>query len=74
MKIIYEHGDVVYNSNNFNYGIVLKDNDTNDTSAKIIECTRTDVFITNPSKQALKYCGHINLVEAFQNILRDFAE
>ena len=64
MKIIYEQGDVVFNSNNFTYGVVI--NDYADEVA-ILECGGKNVFINRPPKSALKYCGHLD----FKKNLRD---
>lgn len=58
MKIIYEQGDVVYNSNNDSFGVVLSDN--ND-SVTIVECTNKKVIINNPPKSAITYRAHVNL-------------
>jgi hypothetical protein len=71
MRIIYEQGDVVYNKNNYTYGIVIRDNDE---SAKVLEVDLHEVFINDPPKAALKYCGQIDIVKVLQNELRHFAE
>ena len=53
MKVIYEPGDIVYNSNNYTYAIVL--GEYNDVP-KILEVGK-DVFVNNPPKAALTYIG-----------------
>lgn len=67
MKIIYEQGDVVYNLNNFNYGIVLTEYDD---VPKIIELSK-DTFINNVPKGALQYKGHIDIKKALKKIVDD---
>jgi hypothetical protein len=67
MKIIYEQGDVVYNLNNFTYGIVLAEYDD---VPKIIELSK-DTFINNVPKGALQYKGHIDITKALKKIVDD---
>lgn len=71
MKIIYEQGDVVYNSNNFTYGVVINDYADKVT---ILECGGKDVFTNCPPKSALKYCGHTDMKKRLQEILWNFVE
>jgi hypothetical protein len=71
MKIIYEQGDVLYNKNNFTYGIVICEFDE---QVKILECGGKDVFINNPPKSTLQYCGHTDLKKRLQGILGNFVE
>ena len=72
MKIIFEQGDIVYNNNNFTYGVVI--NETADGKVTIIECGGKDVFINCPPKSALKYYGHIDLKKTFREILISYVE
>lgn len=58
MKIIYEQGDIVFNKNNNDYGIVIAD--FYKDSVKILEMSTT-VFINTPPREALIYKGHCNL-------------
>lgn len=67
MKIIYEQGDVVYNTNNYTYGIVLAEYDD---VPKIIEISR-EVFINNVPKAALIYKGHIDIKKYLKNVIDD---
>lgn len=67
MKILYEQGDVVYNSNNFTYGVVIRE--SVDESVTILECGGKDVFINSPPKSALTYCGHIDFKKSLRNLL-----
>ena len=67
MKIIYEQGDVVYNLNNFTYGIVLTEYDD---VPNIIELSK-DTFINNVPKGALQYKGHIDITKALKKIVED---
>lgn len=69
MKIIYEQGDVVYNTNNYTYGVVMRDYDE---SASIIEIGGKDVFVNRPPKAALKYCGHMDLKKKMGELLHPF--
>ena len=66
MKIVYEQGDIVYNSNNYNYGIVLLDKDE---SVRILEISKNGAFINCPPKGALKYCKHIDIYEKFMEVV-----
>ena len=72
MKIIYEQGDIVYNSNNFTYGIVIKE--FSDSQVIILECGGKDVFTNSPPKSALKYYGHIDFKKTLRDILIQFVE
>ena len=67
MKVIYEQGDVVYNLNNYTYGVVLAEYDD---IPKIIELSK-DTFINNVPKGALQYKGHIDITKALKNIIDD---
>ena len=71
MKIIYEQGDVVYNKNNYTYGIVICEFDE---QVKILECGGKDVFMNCPPKTAIQYCGHTDLKKRLQVILGNFVE
>lgn len=71
MKIIYEQGDVVYNKNNYTYGIVICELDE---QVKILECGGKDVFMNCPPKTAIQYCGHTDLKKRLQGILGNFVE
>ena len=72
MKIIYEQGDIVYNSNNFTYGIVI--NEFADGEVKILECGAKDVFTNCPPKSALKYCGHLDFKKNLRDMLLTIVE
>ena len=69
MKIIYEQGDVVYNKNNYTYGIVLCELDE---QVKILECGGKDVFINCPHKTAIQYCGHTDLKKKVASNIGEF--
>jgi hypothetical protein len=71
MKIIYEQGDVVYNKNNYTYGIVISEFGE---QVKILECGGNDIFINCPPKSAIQYCGHTDLKKRLQGILANFVE
>jgi hypothetical protein len=71
MKIIYEQGDVVFNSNNFTYGVVINEYADKVT---ILECGDKDVFTNCPSKSALKYCGHFDFKKKLRDMLSDIVE
>ncbi len=71
MKIIYEQGDVVYNRNNFTYGIVICEFDE---QVKILECDGNDIFINSPPKTAIQYCGHTDLKKRLHGIFVNFVE
>ena len=71
MKIIYEQGDVVYNKNNYTYGIVLCELDE---QVKILECGEKYVLINCPPKTAIQYCGHTDLKKRLQGICGKIAE
>ena len=71
MKIIYEQGDVVYNKNNYTYGIVIRELDE---QVRILECGGKDVFMNCPPKTAIQYCGHTDLKKRLQGILGNFVE
>ena len=71
MKIIYEQGDVVFNSNNFTYGVVINDYDEKVT---ILECGGKDVFTNCPPKSALKYCGQIDFKKKLRDMLLNIVE
>ena len=71
MKIIYEQGDVVYNKNNYTYGIVMCELDE---QVKILECGEKYILINSPPKTALQYCGHTDLKKRLQEILGNFVE
>ncbi len=66
MKIIYEQGDIVYNSNTFTYGVVI-----NDYADKVttLECGDEGVFTNRPPKSALKYCGHLDFEKNLHDML-----
>ena len=70
MKIIYEPGDIVYNSNNYTYAIVLAEYDDN---TKILEVGQ-NVFVNSPPKAALHYIGHTDIKNAIKAIVKPFAE
>lgn len=70
MKVIYEPGDIVYNSNNYTYAIVLGEYDDN---TKILEVGQ-NVFVNNPPKAALAYIGHTDIKKAIKAIVDPFAE
>ena len=72
MKIIYEQGDVVYNSNNFTYGIVI--GEFADGEVAILECGGKDVFTNCPPKSAIKYCGHLDFKKTLRDLLVSFVE
>jgi hypothetical protein len=72
MKIIFEQGDIVYNNNNFTYGVVI--NETADGKVAILECGGENVFINCPPKSALKYYGHINFKKTLRDILIAYVE
>lgn len=65
MKIIYEQGDIVYNLNNFAYGIVLAEHE--DVSV-IIELSK-DAFVNYVPKGALQYKGHTDIKTALKKIV-----
>lgn len=71
MKIIYEQGDVVYNKNNYTYGIVISEFDE---QVKILEYGGNDIFINCPPKSAIQYCGHTDLKKRLWSILGNFVE
>ena len=71
MKIIYEQGDVVYNSNNFTYGVVINDYADKVT---ILECGGKDVFTNCPPKSALKYCGQLDFKKNLRDMLLAIVE
>ena len=71
MKIIYEQGDVVYNSNNFNYGVVINEYADKVT---ILECGGKCVFTNCPPKSALKYCGHLDFKKNLRDMLLTIVE
>ena len=71
MKIIYEQGDIVYNKNNYTYGIVLCELDE---QVKILECGEKYILINSPPKTAIQYCGHTDLKKRLQVILGNFVE
>ena len=70
MKIIYEPGDIVYNSNNYTYAIVLAEYDDN---TKILEVGQ-NVFVNSPPKAALHYIGHTDIKKAIKAIVDPFAD
>lgn len=72
MIIIYEQGDIVYNSNNLTYGVVI--NESSDGEVRILECGGKDVFINYPSKSALKYCGHLDFKKNLRDMLLSYVE
>ena len=71
MKISYEQGDVVYNRNNYTYGIVICEFNE---QVKILECGGKDIFINSPPKTVIQYCGHTDLKKRLQGILSNFCE
>lgn len=60
MKVIieYEQGDIVYNNNNENYGIVIQDKGD---AVIILELNSEGFFFNKPPKRALKYVSKMNL-------------
>ena len=70
MKVIYEPGDIVYNSNNYTYAVVLGEYGDN---TKILEVGQ-DVFVNYPPKAALHYIGHTDIKKAIKAIVDPFAE
>lgn len=72
MKIIYEQGDIVYNNNNFTYGVVI--NEVADGKVAILECGVENVFTNYPPKSALKYYGHIDFKKTLRDILISYVE
>ena len=70
MKIIYEQGDIVYNSNNFTYGIVVGEYDG---VPKIIEISK-EIFINNIPKGALQYKGHIDIANLLKKLVNDIIQ
>ena len=72
MKIIYEQGDIIYNSNNFNYGIVLKE--LYDESIQIIEISKDGAFINTVPKGALSYKGNVKLKSKLLDIVESVQE
>ena len=71
MKIIYEQGDVVYNKNNYTYGIVISEFNE---QVKILEYGGNAIFINCPPKSAIQYCGHTDLKKRLLGILGNFVE
>lgn len=70
MEIIYEQGDIIFNNNNFNYGIVLREKRcTKDVT--IIEIDSENVFINSVPKPALKYKGSVRLTSELLNIVEE---
>lgn len=67
MKIIYEQGDVIFNFNNCNYGIVLKELD--DETIQILEISYKDAFINTVPKAALSYKGNVKLKSKLYDIV-----
>ena len=67
MKIIYEHGDIVYNTNNLTYGVVLQEKSNG--AVQILESGDRGVFINCPPKTALIYCGHTDFKESLDSII-----
>lgn len=67
MKIVYEQGDIVYNLNNFSYGVILQEK-SNDT-VQLLESGDKGVFINCPPKSALVYVGHMTFKESLDNII-----
>jgi hypothetical protein len=72
MKIIFEQGDIVYNRNNFTYGIVI--NETADGKVAILECSVDNLFTNSPPKCALKYYGHIDFEKTLRDIIISYVE
>lgn len=66
MKIIYEHGDVVYNANNDNYGIVLSD--LNNT-VTILEYGPAEVFVNQPPREVVQYQSKIDFDNSIRSII-----
>lgn len=71
MIIVYEQGDIVFNENNNNYGIVISD--FYNESVKILEMN-TIAFINNPPRKALSYIGHCNLRKRLLDIVESEVE
>ena len=69
MKIIYEQGDVVYNLNNYTYGIVLAEYDD---EVKIIELSK-ETFINHVPKRAVQYKGYIDITTRLKGIVMGVA-
>lgn len=67
MKIIYEQGDIIFNSNNCNHGIVI--NELYDESVQILEINHKKAFINTVPKGALTYKGKVNLKSKLLDIL-----
>lgn len=65
MKCLYEQGDIVFNKNNFNYGIVLAEYED---VPKIIELGE-EAFINNVPKGALQYKGHIDFTKVLKKVV-----
>ena len=70
MKVIYEPGDIVYNSNNYTYAIVLGEYDFFFFFLEVGQ----DVFVNYPPKAALTYIGHTDIKKAIKEIVDPFAE
>lgn len=67
MKITYEQGDIIFNNNNCNYGIVLKD--LKDETVQILEISHKRAFINTVPKRALHYEGEVNLISRLLDIV-----
>lgn len=71
MIILYQQGDIVFNKNNNNYGIVISD--FYKESVKILEM-HTIAFINTPPREALSYIGHCNLKKRLLDIVESEVE
>lgn len=67
MKIIYEQGDIIFNFNNCNHGIVIKE--LHDESVQILEISNEKAFVNTVPKGALTYKGNVNLKRKLLDIV-----
>jgi hypothetical protein len=73
MIVIYEQGDVVYNNNNHNFAIVLKE--FPDGTVRILEImSDDDVMVNCPPKSALKYLGSMNLRDRMLDLVESVVD
>jgi hypothetical protein len=67
MKIIYEQGDIVRNSNNHSYAIVL--HEFEDGTMRILDILSDEVIVNHPPKSALEYLGKVDLRDRLLDIV-----
>ena len=67
MKIVYEQGDIVFNKNNNNYGIVIGDFCNGSVKILVIDTT---VYVSSPPQSALNYVGQCDLKKILFDIVK----